>query len=153
MIINDKDCGKYLYRVKIGTELTRIQEFTVYANYEQDAVDNVADFIEEKGMSELYADHYQLSDCCDVGQTADEYAKVNGLTCCGNHGIYLRVISIKRKYASKNKDALKSQARRHISVLRDMCIRLTLEETEYLFSLKSEIEMENFCHRIIMKKL
>lgn len=149
MIINDRDCGKYLYQVSIGMG----KGFKVYANYEQEAVDNVADFIEEKGMVGLYSDHYQLSDCCDVGQTADEYAKANGLTCCGNHGIYLQVVSIKKQYASKKPDSLKSKVRFHISVLRDMCIGLTPAETEYIYSLKSEIEIENFCHRIIMKKL
>ena len=149
MIINDRDCGKYLYRITLGTD----KEFKVYANGKQEAVDNVADFIEEKGMVGLYSDHYQLSDCCDVGQTADEYATVNGLTCCGNHGIYLQVTSVKKQYASKNPTSLKSKVRHHISVLRDMCIGLTPAETEHLYSLKSEIEIENFCHRIIMKKL
>ena len=153
MLINDRDCGQNLYQVTIGTGLAWTKEFKAYARNEQDAVDNVADYIEEKGMTGLYSDHYQLSDCCEIGQTADEYAEANGLTCCGNHGIYLQVIAIKKQYASKKQDALKSKVRFHISVLRDMCIGLTPAETEYLYSLKSEIEIENYCHRIIMNKL
>ena len=57
-------------------------------------MDAVADYVEKQEMGGLYADHYELADCCEVGQTTDEYAEANNLTCCGNHGVYLEVLRI-----------------------------------------------------------
>lgn len=41
----------------------------------------------------------------------------------------------------------------HLGILKDMRIKLTQEEVEYLFSLPSEIAIENWCHKIKMERL
>lgn len=41
----------------------------------------------------------------------------------------------------------------HLGILKDMKIKLTQAEIEHLFSLPSEIAMENWCHKIIMQRL
>ena len=87
--------GSNLYEVAIGTGLAWTQNYVVYANNEQDAVDTVADYVEDSGFEGLYADHYELLDCCEVGQTVDEYAEANNLTCCGSHGIYMQIQVVK----------------------------------------------------------
>lgn len=94
MIINKGNYGETLYTVTIGTSTAWTKEFKVYAYNETEAVDLVADYIEEQEMKGLYADYYEIFDCAEVGQTVDEYAEANNLTCCGNHGIYIQVINI-----------------------------------------------------------
>lgn len=97
MFINERFHKENLYTITVGTGLAWTEEFKVYAFNEQEAVDLVADYIEAKELKGLYADHYELFDCADVGQTVDEYAEANGLTCCGNHGIYLQIIEIEEE--------------------------------------------------------
>lgn len=94
MPINEGNNGEKLYKVSIGTGLAWTKEFKVYAYHEQEAVDLVADYIEEQELSGLYSDHYELADLCEVGETADEYAEANNLTCCGNHGIYIQLLGL-----------------------------------------------------------
>ena len=94
MIINENNYNEPLYRITIGTGTAWVQEFEVYAAHEQEAVDLVADYI-EKNCQGLCADHYELADLCEANETVDEYAEANGLTCCGNSGIYMHIIDIK----------------------------------------------------------
>ncbi len=82
------------YKVGIGTGTAWVQEFKVEAHDEQEAIDLVADQIEREELTGLYADYYEIFDCCDVGQTVDEYAEANNLVCAGNHGIYIQVITL-----------------------------------------------------------
>lgn len=94
MIINEGNYGETLYTVTVGTGTVWTKEFKVYAYNETEAVDLVADYIEEQEMEGLYADYYEIFDCCEAGQTVNEYAEANNLTCCGNHGIYVQIINI-----------------------------------------------------------
>lgn len=96
MIINPESnhCGEKLYTVSLNTGLAWLQEYSVYAYNEQDAVDLVADYLEAKDLTGLYSDHYELADLCEVGETVDEYAKANNLICAGNSGIYISVAGI-----------------------------------------------------------
>lgn len=41
----------------------------------------------------------------------------------------------------------------HFGILKDMKIKLSDEEVEHLFSLPSEIAIENWCRKIIMDRL
>ena len=86
-----------IYRVSVGTGLAWTKQFKVCANNEQDAVDLVADYIEEQGFENLYFDHYELADLCELGETVDEYAEANGLVCVGNHGIYIQLCGIEKE--------------------------------------------------------
>ena len=95
MKINEGNYGEKLYAVTLGTGLAWTQTFEVYAYHEQEAVDLVADYCEEHELEGLYSNYYELADLCEVGQTVDEYAEANGLTCCGNHGIYMQILGIK----------------------------------------------------------
>lgn len=81
------------YRILVNTGTAYLATFDVQAFNEQEAVDKVADLIEEKHEG-LFNDHYALQDLCETGQTVDEYAEANNLTCCGNHGIYISIDSI-----------------------------------------------------------
>ena len=93
MKINEGNYGEKLYTVTLGTGFAWTKSFEVYAYNETEAVDLVADYVEEHHLY-LYADHYDLADECEVGQSVDEYAEANGLTCCGNSGIYLQILNI-----------------------------------------------------------
>lgn len=93
VIGNDK-YGEHLYRIYIATGTAWYKVFQVYAYNESEAVDMVADYVEENEFEGLYADYYEIFDLCDFGQTVSEYAEANNLICCGNHGIYLEVAGI-----------------------------------------------------------
>ena len=94
-LINTGSHGENLYQISVGTGTAWTQEFQVYAYNEQEAVDLVADYCEEHEFEGLYADYYEIFDICDVGETVEEYAEAHNLTCCGNHGIYIEITSIK----------------------------------------------------------
>ena len=93
-IIGSNAYGENLYRVFLGTGTLWLAEFHVYADSEQEAVDLAADYCEEHELEGLYSDHYELADECEAGQTVDEYVEAHGLTCCGNHGIYIQLAGI-----------------------------------------------------------
>lgn len=93
MLINEGNYGETLYRVNIGTGTAWTKHFEVYAYNEQDAVDLVADHIEEE-FEGLCFDHYTLADLCEVDETVDEYAEANNFVCAGNHGVYINVVGI-----------------------------------------------------------
>lgn len=59
----------------------------------------------------------------------------------------------KSYYVSRKENPIYSKASFQLGVLRDMHIKLTAEEIDYLFSLPSEVAIENYCHRIIMERL
>lgn len=90
--IGTNNHGERYYHVFIGTGTAWLQEFHVYAYDPSEAVDLVADFCEEH-LPGLCADHYELFDLCE-GETVDEYAEANNLTCCGNHGVYINLIKV-----------------------------------------------------------
>lgn len=93
--INENTHNEPLWKVTIGTGLAWTQQFKVYAQNEQEAIDFVADYIEDHEDYEgLWFDHYTLYDECEVSQTVDEYAEANQLVCCGNHGIYIQLLGI-----------------------------------------------------------
>ena len=89
---NDK-YGEHLYRIYISTGTAWYKVLQVYAYNESEAVDMVADYVEENEFEGLYFDYYELFDLCE-DETVGEYAESNNLTCCGNHGIYINVAGI-----------------------------------------------------------
>jgi hypothetical protein len=91
MCINSGGYGQKLYTVTLNTGLAWTQSYNVYAYNEQEAVDTVADYVEDNEFEGLYTDYYELFDCCECGQTVDEYAEANNFVCCGSHGIYLQI--------------------------------------------------------------
>lgn len=82
-----------LYRVYLCTGTAWLKVFEVYAYNENEAVDLVADYVEEQNFEDLYFDYYELYDLCE-GETVGEYAQAHNLICCGNHGIYLEVAGL-----------------------------------------------------------
>ena len=94
MFINERGYKRTLYQIIIGTGTAWTKEFKVHAYNEKEAIDLLADYLEEEEMDDLYGDHYSLLEYCDMGQTVDEYAKANNLTCCGSHRIYLKILEV-----------------------------------------------------------
>lgn len=92
--INQNTYNEPLWLVTIGTGTAWTQQFKVYAAYDGEAVDLVTDYIEEKEFEGLYTDYYGLADCCEVGETVDEFAEANQMVCVGNHGIYIQLLGI-----------------------------------------------------------
>lgn len=92
--IGTDECDEDLYRIYIATGTAWYKVFQVYAYNEQEAVDLIVDYCEEQGLEGLYADYYEIFDLCDVGETVDEYAEAHGLTCCGNHGVYVELAGL-----------------------------------------------------------
>ena len=95
-IINEANYGEKTYIVSISTGLAWVEQYRVAAYHEADAVDLVADYIEEHGYEGLYYDHCELELMakCSKWQTAEAFAEANNLTCCGNHGIYIELANI-----------------------------------------------------------
>ena len=91
--IGTNNHGEKPYRVYLGTGTARIEKFDVFAYNESEAVDMVADYVEENEFEGLYFDYYELYDLCE-GETVGEYAEAHNLICCGNHGIYLEVAGL-----------------------------------------------------------
>lgn len=92
--IGTSNYGTKHYRIFINTGTAWLQEFHVYAYNEQEAIDTIADYCAEHEMHGLYADYYEIFDCAGYGITVDEYAEMNNLICCGNHGVYMSVARI-----------------------------------------------------------
>ena len=82
-----------MYRVTIGTGLAWTYSEEIEGFNESDAVDNLADKLEGEGCG-FISTYSDIEKLCDEGQTVEEYAEANGLTCCGNHGVYLELIAI-----------------------------------------------------------
>jgi hypothetical protein len=96
MVINNGNYGEKLYKVTLGTGTAWTQSYEVYAYNETEAVDIVADYVEEQELTGLYCDYYEIYDLCEM-ETVDEYAYRNGLVCCGSHGIYIQLINIEEE--------------------------------------------------------
>ena len=88
--------SEQLYTVTLGTGTMWTQSYSVYAYNEQEAIDLVADHIEEQELHGLYCDWYELADICGVGETPESYAESHNLTCAGNHGIYVEILDVKK---------------------------------------------------------
>ena len=95
-IINEANYGETTYIVSLATGLAWVEQYQVAAYHEAEAVDLVADYIEEHGYKGLYFEHMELEVMakCSQWQTADAFAEAHNLTCCGNHGIYLEITNI-----------------------------------------------------------
>ena len=91
--IGANNYGEKCYRVYLATGTAWYKVFQVYAYNESEAVDMVADYVEENEFEGLYADYYELYDLCE-DETVGEYAEAHNLICCGNHGIYLEVAGL-----------------------------------------------------------
>ena len=94
MKLNNGYYGEKLYKVTLGTGTAWTRTFEVYAYNEGEAVDLVADYCERRGMNVVYTDHYGIADECETNELVAEYAEANGLTCCGNSGIYMQILNI-----------------------------------------------------------
>ena len=82
------------YKIFVGTGSMYTQEFYVHAENEADALAFIADYCEKNDMHWLYADHYELFDLCDAGETVAEYAARQDLTACGESGVYMQIKGI-----------------------------------------------------------
>lgn len=92
-IINEGNHGEKLYKIGLWTGTAWIAEYGVYAYNEQEACDTLADYLEEN-ESGMCIEYWHLFEHSGY-QSVDEYAESLNLTCCGNHGIYLEIESIK----------------------------------------------------------
>ena len=84
------------YKILIGTGSMYVQEFHVHANNQTDALVLIADYCEQNDLHWLYADHYELADLCDAGETVTEYAARQDLTACGESGVYMQIKGIEQ---------------------------------------------------------
>jgi hypothetical protein len=100
VLINPKDKEFYnnkKYRVTISTGTYQPKSFEAYAKHEQEAADLVADYIEEEGYKGLYSTYREVLE----DHTEEEIengvsdSQANLLT-CGNHGIFVPIISIEK---------------------------------------------------------
>ena len=80
MIINpdSNQCNEKLYTVSLNTGLAWLQEYSVYAYNEQEAVDLVADYLEAEELTGLYSNHYTLADLCEAGETVEDFTNEFG---------------------------------------------------------------------------
>ena len=95
-IINQSNYGEKAYKIALGTGTAWTEEFTAYAYNEQDALDLVADYLENEGCNGLYYDRAELEilASCSEWKTVEAFAEAHNLTCCGNHGIYVELVNI-----------------------------------------------------------
>lgn len=84
------------WKLVIGTGLAWPLVFTVYAANEQKAVDLVADYIEENKYTGIYDTVETLAEDCEADKCADDVAAERGLTCCGNHGIFIELLGVEK---------------------------------------------------------
>jgi hypothetical protein len=97
IMISEATYGEKTYIVSVGTGTMHLSQYKVGAYNEGEAVDKVANHLEEQGHKGLYYDHLELETMakCSEYKTAEAFAEANNLTCCGNHGIYLEITSVK----------------------------------------------------------
>lgn len=96
IIINQATCGEKTYIVSIGTGFVWSKQYQVAAYNETEAVDCVADHLENHQYKSLYYDSLELELIakCSEYKSAEAFAEAHNLTCCGNHGIYIELIGI-----------------------------------------------------------
>lgn len=92
-----------LYEVLIGTGLAWPHKETVEAFSEQEAVDAVADKLGPCGFIFSYSD---LEKFCNPGETVDDYVEAHNLVCCGNNGLYLELINIRKIEENKTEEKI-----------------------------------------------
>ena len=95
-IINHGNHGERAYKIALGTGTAWAEEFIAYAYNEQEALDLVADHLETEELHGLYYEYGELNAIasCSEWKTAEAFAEAHNLTCCGNHGIYVELVSI-----------------------------------------------------------
>ena len=88
IIVNEPFQDKNAYTISIGEDTYR-----AYANNESEALDIIADYLENNGHKDLYFDHFTLEVMaeCSKHKTADAFAEAHNLTCCGTNRIYLNI--------------------------------------------------------------
>lgn len=98
IIINKPTYGEKTYIVSLATGTAWLDPYQVSAYNEQEAIDKLADYIEGKGYKNLYFEYGMLRVMAEYSHgkyaNAEEYADAHGLVCCGNHGIYIHLISV-----------------------------------------------------------
>jgi hypothetical protein len=97
-IIGKATYGEKTYNVTLGTGTYCTDVYQVGAYNEQEAADKVADYLERMGYTNRYFEYGMLKVMAEYSSgtyaTADEYADAHGLACCGNHGIYIHLVSV-----------------------------------------------------------
>ena len=95
--IGNNNHGEKSYKIGLWTGTAWIAEYKVYAYNEQEACDLLADYVEENERNDNHMYYYEYAYLFEHSDytSVDEYAEANNLTCCGNHGIYLEIESIK----------------------------------------------------------
>lgn len=95
-MVNENFYDEPRWLVLVGLGFVRTLAFSVYAPNEQEAVDLVADYIEERRYAGAYQTVDTLKESCEAGESIEEAAEAQGYTCCGNHGIYLQITGIEK---------------------------------------------------------
>lgn len=93
-IIGSNYYGQKQHRVFLHTSSTWLEEFIVYAHDECEAIDKVADYCEANKLHDLYHTHIELLNIFNKDRKVERYAKKQKMTCCGTHGIYIRVAAV-----------------------------------------------------------
>jgi ethanolamine utilization protein EutP (predicted NTPase) len=116
IMINEATCGENTYIISIGTGTAYVNQYQVAAYNESEAVDTLADYIEEYELTGLYFTHSELDAIanCSDWKTAEVFAEAHGLVCCGNHGIYIELVGIE-EVNDMSKDEWYAVVRKHLS--------------------------------------
>lgn len=102
-----------MYKVGIENGTAWLWTHIVDAANEQEAVDLTADYIEEHDLCGLYR---TFEDIEKEDKDVYKYAEDNGLICCGNHGIYIKLGSLAHVFSQdeQREIALKHLKQLHI---------------------------------------
>lgn len=100
MRIGNASFGKRLFKVVLEGIASRAWTFEVNAYNICEATDILADYVQDNELN-VYKDYCEIADLCKVDMHAkdateriEKYADAHGLTCCGNHGIYMKILKI-----------------------------------------------------------
>lgn len=96
IIVNEYDGVGNMYLIGVGTGTAFLQIFEVCGLNEQDALDLVADHCVANELEGLYSSYFALADMAELGETAYECAESFGLSCVGNTGVYMDIVSIEK---------------------------------------------------------
>ena len=96
LIISKAAHGEKTYVISIGTEFAWGEQYQVAAHNEAEAINKVADHIDDIGAKGLYYDHLEVEMMGKYSsyKTVEEFAKANNLTCCGSRNIYIEITKI-----------------------------------------------------------
>lgn len=95
-MVNENFYDEPKWLVLVGLGFVWTLAFGVYAPNEQEAVDLVVDYIEERRYVGAYETVDTLRESCEAGESVEEAAESQGYTCCGNHGVYLQISGIEK---------------------------------------------------------